>query len=95
VSYARDRSYEREAVTDERDISRDALRRGMGETTYGQVRRVFEGRLEAGEFQQVSSSKHITPTTRTGHGSLASRAASISASSSQAASSRLSRISCI
>ena len=60
VSYARDRSYEREAVTDERDIFRDALRRGMGETTYGQVRRVFEGRLEAGEFQQVSSSKHAS-----------------------------------
>jgi ATP-dependent exoDNAse (exonuclease V) alpha subunit len=60
VSYARDRSYEREAVTDERDIFRDALRRGMGETTYSQVRRVFEGRLEAGEFQQVSSSKHAS-----------------------------------
>ena len=60
VSYARDRSYEREAVTDERDIFRDALRRGMGETTYSQVRRVFEGRLETGEFQQVSSSKHAS-----------------------------------
>ena len=29
VTYARDRSFEREAVTDERDIYRDALRRGM------------------------------------------------------------------
>ena len=57
VSYARDRSYEREAVTDERDIFRDALRRGMGETTYSQVRAAFDGRVEIGEFQQVTSPK--------------------------------------
>src|ERR1022692_4303192 len=34
VSFAKDRSFEREAVTDERDIMRDALRRGMGDLTY-------------------------------------------------------------
>ena len=33
VTFARDRSFEREAVTDERDLFRDALRRCMGETT--------------------------------------------------------------
>jgi conjugative relaxase-like TrwC/TraI family protein len=60
ISYARDRSYEREAVTDERDVFRDALRRGMGETTYGQVRAAFNGRVEMGEFQQVASSKHAS-----------------------------------
>jgi conjugative relaxase-like TrwC/TraI family protein len=60
ISYARDRSYEREAVTDERDIFRDALRRGMGEATYGQVRAAFNGRVEMGEFQQVASSKHAS-----------------------------------
>ena len=60
VSYARDRSYEREAVTDERDIFRDALRRGMGETTYSQVRIAFNSRVEIGEFQQVASPKHAS-----------------------------------
>jgi hypothetical protein len=34
VSFARDRGFEREAVTDEREIMRDALRRGMGDLTY-------------------------------------------------------------
>jgi len=30
VTFAKSRNFEREAVTDERDIVRDALRRGMG-----------------------------------------------------------------
>ena len=60
VTYARDRSFEREAVTDERDIFRDALRRGMGETTYPQVRANFEARVASGEFQTVLGQKHET-----------------------------------
>lgn len=60
VTYARDRSFEREAVTDERDIFRDALRRGMGEITYPQVRASFEARIASGEFQEVSGHKHET-----------------------------------
>ena len=52
VTYARDRSFEREAVTDERDIFRDALRRGMGEMTYPEVRASFEARVASGEFQR-------------------------------------------
>ena len=58
VIYARDRSFEREAVTDERDLFRDALRRGMGETTYSEVRAGFEARIAAGEFQLVPGQKH-------------------------------------
>ena len=58
VTYARDRSFEREAVTDERDLYRDALRRGMSETTYSQVRAGFEARIAAGEFQLVPGQKH-------------------------------------
>jgi conjugative relaxase-like TrwC/TraI family protein len=58
VIYARDRSFEREAVTDERDLYRDALRRGMSETTYSQVRAGFEARLATGEFQLVPGQKH-------------------------------------
>jgi conjugative relaxase-like TrwC/TraI family protein len=60
VTYARDRSFEREAVTDERDIFRDALRRGMGEMTYPQVRANFEARIASGEFQEVPGQKHET-----------------------------------
>jgi len=58
VTFARERSFEREAVTDERALFRDALRRGMGETTYGQVRSTIEARLASGEFQLVVGQKH-------------------------------------
>jgi conjugative relaxase-like TrwC/TraI family protein len=58
VTFARERSFEREAVTDERALFRDALRRGMGETTYAQVRASVEQRLASGEFQLVSGTKH-------------------------------------
>ncbi len=60
VTYARERSFEREAVTDERTLFRDALRRGMGETTYAQVRANVEARLATGELQLVSGQKHDT-----------------------------------
>src|SRR5579871_5176282 len=58
VTYARDRSFEREAVTDERELYRDALRRGMSQTTYSEVRASFEARVAAGEFQLVPSQNH-------------------------------------
>src|SRR5271170_3268484 len=58
VTYARDRRFEREAVTDERELYRDALRRGMSETTYSEVRAGFEARIAAGEFQLVPGQKH-------------------------------------
>jgi conjugative relaxase-like TrwC/TraI family protein len=60
VSFAKDRSFEREAVTDERDIMRDALRRGMGDLTYDQVRSNFDQRHTTGEFQTVDGQKHET-----------------------------------
>jgi ATP-dependent exoDNAse (exonuclease V) alpha subunit len=60
VSFAKDRSFEREAVTDERDIMRDALRRGMGDFTYNQVRTNFDQRHSSGEFQTVNGQKHET-----------------------------------
>jgi conjugative relaxase-like TrwC/TraI family protein len=60
VTFARERSFEREAVTDERDLFRDALRRGMSETTYADVRASFEARLASGEFQIVPGQKHDT-----------------------------------
>jgi len=53
VTFARDRNFEREAVVDERMLIRDALRRGMGEITYPQVRANLENRTVTGEFQAV------------------------------------------
>jgi ATP-dependent exoDNAse (exonuclease V) alpha subunit len=60
VTFAKNRNFEREAVTDERDIMRDALRRGMGDLTYSQVRGHFEQRATSGEFQIVPGQKHET-----------------------------------
>ena len=60
VTFARERSFEREAVTDERDLFRDALRRGMSEVTYAEVRSSFEARIASGEFQLVPGQKHET-----------------------------------
>jgi conjugative relaxase-like TrwC/TraI family protein len=60
VTFARQRCFEREAVTDERALLRDALRRGMSATTYTDVRANFEARLASGEFQRVPGQKHDT-----------------------------------
>jgi conjugative relaxase-like TrwC/TraI family protein len=60
VTFARERSFEREAVTDERTLFRDGLRRGMSETTYAEVRANFEARIASGEFQTVAGRKYDT-----------------------------------
>jgi conjugative relaxase-like TrwC/TraI family protein len=60
VTFSKSRNFEREAVKDERDLMRDALRRGMGDLTYGQVRERFEERITSGEFQSVPGQKHET-----------------------------------
>jgi conjugative relaxase-like TrwC/TraI family protein len=54
VTWARDHVFERSAVQDRRAILETALVRGMGETTYAQVRHEFERRIETGEFREVS-----------------------------------------
>jgi conjugative relaxase-like TrwC/TraI family protein len=59
VTFSRDRNFEREAVVDERAIVRDALRRGMGEITYAQVRGNLNARLASGEFQTVERPQHM------------------------------------
>ena len=58
VTFSRDKNFEREAVVDERAIVRDALRRGMGEITFAQVRGNLSARLSSGEFQTVER-QHI------------------------------------
>ena len=58
VTFARESIFEREAVADERAILRDALRRGMGEASYQDIRAEFESRREVGELRTVQSMKH-------------------------------------
>jgi ATP-dependent exoDNAse (exonuclease V) alpha subunit len=60
ITYARDTLFEREAVADERLIFRDALRRGMGETTYAEVRADFEARRQRGDFRSVEAPKYAS-----------------------------------
>jgi conjugative relaxase-like TrwC/TraI family protein len=60
VTFARASLFEREAVADERLIFRDALRRGMGETTYAEVRADFEERRERGDFRSVEAAKYAS-----------------------------------
>ena len=60
LTFARDKGFEREAVLDERAIFVDAMRRGMGEMTYPEVRANFEARVASGEFRSVSGSKHAS-----------------------------------
>src|SRR6202789_3241081 len=60
LTFARDKGFEREAVLDERAIFVDAMRRGMGEMTYPEVRANLEARIASGEFREVNGSKHST-----------------------------------
>ena len=60
MTFARDRSFEREAVRDERALFVDAMRRGMGETTYPEVRANFDTRVASGEFRIIAGEKHDT-----------------------------------
>jgi conjugative relaxase-like TrwC/TraI family protein len=55
LTYAQDKNLERHAVTDERDLMRDALKRSMGEAAFGEVRERFEKRIESGSLIQVES----------------------------------------
>jgi conjugative relaxase-like TrwC/TraI family protein len=50
VTFSKERNLEREAVVEERELLRDALRRSMGEATLTEVRAEFERRINAGEF---------------------------------------------
>src|SRR6266436_45857 len=50
VTFSKERNLEREAVVDERELLRDALRRSMGQATLADVKTEFERRVDGGEF---------------------------------------------
>jgi conjugative relaxase-like TrwC/TraI family protein len=54
VTFAKERNLEREAVVDERELLRDALKRSMGEVTVRAIRAEFEQRVAAEEFISVA-----------------------------------------
>ena len=53
MSYARERGMEREAVTDERSLMRDALKHTMGEARLPEIKAEFERRVESRELIEV------------------------------------------
>jgi conjugative relaxase-like TrwC/TraI family protein len=55
VAYSREKNLEREAVAEERELLRDALKRSMGDATVAEVKAEFEKRVQAGEFIETSN----------------------------------------
>jgi conjugative relaxase-like TrwC/TraI family protein len=55
LTYSREKNLERHAVTDERELMRDALKRSMGEASFGEVRQQFENRVQSGELVEVEN----------------------------------------
>jgi conjugative relaxase-like TrwC/TraI family protein len=55
VTFSKERNLEREAVSDERSLLRDALKRSMGDATLPHIKAEFEERIRAGEFIETSN----------------------------------------
>jgi len=53
VHYALEKNFEREAVTDERGLLRDALKRAMGEASFGEIRQELDREIGEGELIRV------------------------------------------
>ena len=58
VTFARDRTLERDAVVDERAILRDALQRSLGEARIEDIKREVDRRVERGDFVAVDTDAH-------------------------------------
>ena len=70
VTYARDKNFEREAVVDQRDLMKDALRHAYGNASFEHVKRAFDERATRGDLvevrrdrQDVTSRQYTTPST--------------------------------
>jgi ATP-dependent exoDNAse (exonuclease V) alpha subunit len=59
MAFSTQRNLEREAIADERDLLRDALKRSMGKMTLAEIKADFETRVGAGEFIEVEQRKNI------------------------------------
>ena len=61
LTYGRDRNLERESLTDERQLMRDALKHSMGRATLDQVKADLKDRLCSGEFVEVAHPRSDSP----------------------------------
>jgi len=55
LTYSTEKNLERHAVTDERELMRDMLKRSMGEASFTEVRQQFQNRVQAGDLIQVEN----------------------------------------
>jgi conjugative relaxase-like TrwC/TraI family protein len=55
LNYAQEKNLERHAVTDERELMRDSLKRSMGEASFTEIRERFDKRVQSGELIEVES----------------------------------------
>lgn len=55
LTYALDKNFERQAVTDERELMRDALKRSMGEASFAEIRNGFDRRIDTGRLIEVEN----------------------------------------
>ena len=55
LTYSREKNLEREAVAEERELLKDALKRSMGDATLAEVKAAFEKRVQAGDFIKTSN----------------------------------------
>jgi conjugative relaxase-like TrwC/TraI family protein len=53
VTFSKEKNLERDAVVEERELLRDALRRSMGDAAFEVIKAEFEKRVEAGDFIEV------------------------------------------
>ena len=69
MTYARDKCFEREAVVDQRDVLKEALKHASGKAPSEQVSKAFDERINRGDFVAVNRerpgapSAHYTPAT--------------------------------
>jgi conjugative relaxase-like TrwC/TraI family protein len=64
VTYARDKTFEREAVVDRRDLMKEALKRVCGDASFNQVKGAFEDRTRRGDFVRVEHQRQGSPSER-------------------------------
>src|SRR5580658_6086677 len=55
LNYAQEKNLERHAVTDEREMMRDSLKRSMGEASFAEIRDRFDKRVQSGDLIEVES----------------------------------------
>jgi ATP-dependent exoDNAse (exonuclease V) alpha subunit len=55
LTYAQEKNLERHAVTDERELMRDALKRSMVEASFAEIRERFDKRVQSGDLVEVEN----------------------------------------